>query len=676
MERPHMRRATILLILLGAFTAMRAEASRTLSFPPDGWMGNLYLVPESGLEWNPKGVWPESQLEYLSAARGEVCVPDGRDVRLWVRLGLTPREAARLQRQNPRAYETSIGNRVREYPGDLAGLSQLDPNGLFWLSVNSPTYRRTGVAPAVFEPIRRLTGLKMLGLHSTGITDAGLEHLRALRLLKGLELTQFPIRARALAVLEDLPELEYLSLNTGLTDAGLKRVAQISSLRWLRISGGKMWGPGLAELERLPRLERLCFWDAEGSTPVTDRHLKYLEGVTQLKSLTLHGVGEAVTDAGLASISRIENLEELYFVMGNPKFTPAGVAHLQNLKHLKKVDFGGAWVSPVRAQHGDDIARLLAVMDQLESIERIGYLSAEGMKALATMPDLKCLNVTLKHRRLGYYGPTGLSHLARLRSLEDLFIGSSDQLPDADIASLEALRRLKKLTIFFSGVSDRGLASIGKLKQLEHLRVNVLTRSGMNHLNGLPNLQYLNVTSAREDGNWTVSAGEATLDLSGLKKVKELCLSQLWLKDGDLTFLKHLPALENVVIQQTTPLTSAFFGQLGELPELNRLRVWGLTDCTGADLAHLNGLPKLRSLIVTGEITDAALASLKGPACLESLHVDTDHPIRQETIEALTATHPVIEHIHINTLTPVQTPPARRPRPTRPVPTRRRRGRR
>ena len=146
-------------------------------------------------------------------------------------------------------------------------------------------YRRTGVAPEVFEPIRYLTGLEMLTLWSSGITDAGLEHLRPLRSLRGLELTQFPISSQALAVLKDLPELEYLSLNTNVTDAGLKQVAQVPSLRWLSIIDGKMWGPGLAELASLPRLERLCIHQSRSQ--LYDRNIKYLEGLTQLKALTL-----------------------------------------------------------------------------------------------------------------------------------------------------------------------------------------------------------------------------------------------------------------------------------------------------------------------------------------------------------------------------------------------------
>lgn len=42
--------------------------------------------------------------------------------------------------------------------------------------------------------------------------------------------------------------------------------------------------------------------------------------------------------------------------MGQPKLTPAGVAHLRNLKNFKKrVDFGHAWVGPPGQQYGDEV---------------------------------------------------------------------------------------------------------------------------------------------------------------------------------------------------------------------------------------------------------------------------------------------------------------------------------
>lgn len=624
-----------------------AGGMRTLSFPADQWVGNLFLEPESGPGWDPRGVRFLGEWEYLGRARGPVGAPNDRHIKLMVFLDLTPGEVARLRTENPRAYQMLIADGARQRPEDLSGLAALEPNDLFWLSVGSPMYDRAGAKPRLLEPIRHLTGLQMLSLQSAGVTDSSLEDLRPLRSLKGLEITQFPLGSRGLAVLKDLPNLEYLSLCTGLTDTGLKEVAQVSSLRWLSIVGGRMWGPGLAELAKLPKLERLCFWGAKGGGPLYDRHMKHLEVVKQLKSLTLWGA-DNLTDAALASIGKIESLEELHFIMGQPKLTPAGVANLKDLRNFKKVDFGHAWAGPPGQQHGDEVARELAAMPQLESIEGLSYLSADGLKTVATLGNLKCLDITLKDRRQGYDGPTGLSHLASLRLLEELRIYAGDPLPDADVASLKPLTNLRDLSIAGSGVGEGGLTSIGKLKQLERLQLHVLTRGSLNHLNGLSSLESLNVHGPWGDMAKLAEADEGTLDLSGLSEVKEFYIAGLPLHDEDLAFLKNWRSAETVMIQSTTPLPGSYLRYLGGLRALRTLWVLNLSDCTGENLAHLNGLPTLRSLRIGGNIPDAALSSLTGPASLESLLLETDNPIAPQTVSNFRASHPLIEYIHVN----------------------------
>jgi hypothetical protein len=209
-----------------------------------------------------------------------------------------------------------------------------------------------------------------------------------------------------------------------------------------------------------------------------------------------------------------------------------------------------------------------------------------------------------------------------------------------------------------AGVSDQGLASIGKLKQLERLQLLCpVTRSGLNQLNGLSNLESLSV---RTLGNsvGTIHSDELMLDLSGLKKMKNLDLSGLSLQDGDLAFLEHLSSLDNLSIHSSFPLSGEFLRYLRELPELNRLCIGKLSDHTGKDLAHFNGLSKLRILDINGDITDKALKSLKGLSSLESLYVNTDEPISRQTVTDLKQSHPVIEFIHINELSQVQNRPS------------------
>ena len=210
------------------------------------------------------------------------------------------------------------------------------------------------------------------------------------------------------------------------------------------------------------------------------------------------------------------------------------------------------------------------------------------------------------------------------------------------------MQNLKDLLIGASPVGDGGLASIGKLKQLERLQLHVLTRSSLNRLNGLSHLESLNVHGPWGDMARLAEADEGTLDLPGLSAVKEFYIAGLPLHDDDLAFLKNWRSIETLMIQSTTPLPGSYLRYLAGLRSLRTLWVLDLSDCTGEDLAHLNGLPALRSLRIGGNIPDAALSSLTGPPSLESLLLETDNPIDQETVSNFKASHPLIEYIHVS----------------------------
>jgi beta-lactamase regulating signal transducer with metallopeptidase domain len=626
-------------------------------FPRARCVGNLYreLAPDSS--WDPERVCMDyTHWEYAALARGDVSVPGDRNVQLIVHLGLRPGDAARLSAQNRLAYQMQVADRARVDPDDLSGLSGLGTNDLCWLVVSSLVLR-PDADRRVLEPIRRLSGLQQLSLFGTGVTDQGMEYLRELRSLRVLEFSrELSIGNAGLAVLKDLPALEYLDLDTGATDAGFQHLAPLPNLRWLRLRTGKVWGPSLAELGKLPRLERLCLW---GTVDISDRHIQYLQGLTHLKSLTVWGVADRLTDASLASIGKLKDLEELHFMRTSPRFTPAGVARLKDLKRLKKVDFDGAWSGPVGVHYGDEVVRQLAALPGLESIKGIGYLSADGVKALATFPNLKRLCIGLKDHLQNYHGPTGISHLGDLSLLEELIFTPGQALSDADLACLEPLGRLKNLLIQGPQVTDQGLASISNLGQLEQLLLfgTRVSRHGLSQLSGLRNLKELNVQMWAEVQPGDV-ADDLTLDLSTLRSLKKLRLSGLRLQGADVACLANLPQLEEVTIDASS-LPGTSLRHLKGLSKLEYLSVRGLSRCTGQDLAQLVRLPKLRTLFLGGEIADAAVTSLNALSSLHSLTVETGDRIRDQTIADLKARLPMIEYIHIQQPLSMTPPPRR-----------------
>jgi Leucine-rich repeat (LRR) protein len=592
---------------------------------------------------DPKRLVLDYDWDFVGFAQGDAAVAADRNIVLNIMLRLRKEDAGRLAGLPALQYKTFGTDRCREDPPDLSGLSALEPNDLYCLAVNS-LVGQADADQCVLQPIRHLTGLKILRLHGTGVTDKGMEYLKELRSLRALEFErESSLGNQGLAVLKDLPNLEYLELDTGATDAGFKYLGQLSHLRWLSLRTGRIWGPGLAELVNLPRLERLCI---HGTSPISDRHLQYLEGLTHLKSLTLWGVADTLTDASLVSISKLKNLEELYFIITMPKFTPAGVACLKNLKNFKKVDFAQAWAGPQGAEHGDEVARQLADMPGLESIQGISFLSAEGMKTLATMRNLKCVHVALKDRFQNYHGPTGVSYLAGLSKLEELALTGSQCLSDADLVHLESLGNLRDLLVGFTGVTDRGLASLGKLRRLEHLTINTdsaVSKRGLNELNGLTNLQMLSVRMYRDA---MPAIDEIRLNLSPLTSLKTLDLAGFALQEGDLAGLSGLLHLERVMLQNNA-LPETALRHLKDLPALKRLDISHVQCSDGRGLASLAGLTGLRDLTLRGRITDRALSQLASVISAWSISAWTNDPIRPETIDRLKQTLPALEYIHV-----------------------------
>jgi hypothetical protein len=665
--------------------------TRVLHFPLDQYMGRLYVEdPCLGSEYaelgrdlslpyglDPKRVAVGGDWDFVSLAQGDVAVPVGRNIKLLTMLRL-PADGGR-----PGTHEYKIFrvDRRRADPEDLSGLSQLDPNDLWGLTI-SRVMAKGAAGERVFEPVSRLTGLQVLGLQGTGITDKGMECLRPLRSLRALEFCDEPfVGNQGLVVLKDLPSLEYLDLYTGVTDAGLKHVAQVKSLRWLRLRTGRIWGPGLAELAGLPRLERLCIWGDEQQ--FSDRHIQYLEGLTHLKSLTLWGVADGLTDASCASFSRIKSLEELHFIITSPKFTPAGVAHLKDLRKFREIDFGHAWSGPQGTSYGDEVARCLAEMPGLESIRGMAYLSADGVKALASLPNLKCLDIALKDHHQGYDGPTGLSHLSKAKMLEEIRLSGGRSLSDADVAELEPAVNLRKLFIGFSDMTDRGMISIGKLRRLERLSLSTynataMTKRGLNELKGLTNLRTLDMSVLSKQPTGRPVIDEIPLALSALTKLKTLALSGVALQDADLVSLKDMSELEWLTLNGS--FTENGLWHMRNLNSLKLLRIDNVSCPSGKGLASLAELRSLHDLGFNGPITDAALDTLAGFPSLWSLTVRTDEPVRPETIDHLWKRLPTVEYIHVDPLTWAnpQRPTAlsRQPQAVRPSPapgTRRRR---
>lgn len=669
---------TVTLIASMSVVIAATEATRVLHFPADQYLGSLHVDdPCLGSEYfeggwdlsfpfgfDPKRVCLAGDWDFVGPAQGDVVVPSNRNVKLITMLHLRQRDAAKIARLPPQQYKIFGAARCHQDPDDLAGLSKLDPHALHTLRVSS-LVRTADADQRVLEPISRLTGLQVLGLYKTGITARGMERLKALRSLRALEIHEEQIVVSGLTVLKDLPALEYFDMYPGTTDAGLKHVAQAKSLRWLRLRMGRIWGPGLADLIHLPRLERLSLW---GTTGITDRHVTYLEGLTQLKSLTLWGTDAALTDATLASISKLTNLEELYFIHISTRFTDAGIRHLEKMVNLRKLHFHFLHVGAEGVQH-------LVNMPRLESLKGLAP-TADAARVLPSFRTLKSLHVNWFIPPIGTpVPPEVVAAVGQLHSVEELFVGGG-KWSQEDLLVFGDLNNLKHLILATDELSSPVLTRIAELKNLEYLTLSgkVVSKRGLNQLNSLTKLKFLNVQvlSISDPG-----IDETPLDLPGLVNLKTLNLRGLPLQDGDLSSLTGFDDLE--VLNVDGRFTEADLQHLYDLPNLKYIDISGISCQTGRGLAALAGLTRLGDLKLRGRIPDAALNHLEGLPSLWSMTIETEETIQPETAAQLRERLPALEYLHLNKPMRFDTPaervkqtPARRSQPRVPRNQRRR----
>ncbi len=159
-----------------------------------------------------------------------------------------------------------------------------------------------------------------LYLHNTGVTDAGLQHLKKLTMLRHLSIENQTAPARrggapappatvtdaGLIHLAGLTQLWSLNLSgLPITDSGLDALSALPALQGLYLNRTKVQGTGLARLKSLPGLSILCLDGSE----MTEDALRALSGATGLQTLALGGV--PLTDKALPFLKAIPRLEML-----------------------------------------------------------------------------------------------------------------------------------------------------------------------------------------------------------------------------------------------------------------------------------------------------------------------------------------------------------------------------
>jgi hypothetical protein len=121
------------------------------------------------------------------------------------------------------------------------------------------------------------------------------------------------------------------------TDAGLVHLKGLKSLSNLRLSETKVTDTGLVHIKGLTKLSRLFLSDIQ----VTDAGLVYLKRLVHMEMLDLSKTD--VTDAGLIHLKGMTSLTHLY--LSDTKVTDAGLVHLKGIWSLRSLSFIGTKVT-------------------------------------------------------------------------------------------------------------------------------------------------------------------------------------------------------------------------------------------------------------------------------------------------------------------------------------------
>ncbi|HUW18604.1 MAG TPA: hypothetical protein VMW16_04815 [Sedimentisphaerales bacterium] len=296
-----------------------------------------------------------------------------------------------------------------------------------------------------------LKKLKKLYLsRATAVTDAGVVHLKD---LKSLELLDLPTHAVTDATLEYLVKLDLLkSLHIGnrVTDKGLALIAEMKSLRSLNIDGSEVSPEGMASVGKIKSLTELDV----GGRHITDAHIAKLAECDGFKSLALHDC--PVTDAGLAHIAKLKSLEKL--TIWNMQVSGDGLAFLKELPALEWLELSGVNLGPTGIAHLKGATSLGTA--KLRGV--IMDVNDNDLAYVAGLTSLRYLYILIDKGSRSSVTDRGLANLSKLKALESLWLNHCEGITDAGLKHLEGLASLTDLNLEDSRITLAGVARLKK----------------------------------------------------------------------------------------------------------------------------------------------------------------------------------------------------------------------
>ena len=219
----------------------------------------------------------------------------------------------------------------------------------------------------------------------------------------------------------------------------------------------------------------------------------------------------------------------------------------------------------------------------------LGWLGWGWRSEQKTLAQLRGVGGDFSIERMGPRGLSSVmgSRLGYLLDRTDWVALSSLPEEKLDTLDLQALGRLKSLTVYSCGVSENNLGGIGHVQTLRGLNIcgGPPGGSDLAFLEGLTELRLLDLSF------WSIR-GEGMKRIAALKNLRSLALSSCGLQDGDLKALEGLADLEKLDLHGN-PITDAGLEHLKNLKSLRTLSLGGTRVTAEGRVALKKQLPRL-----------------------------------------------------------------------------------
>jgi len=259
---------------------------------------------------------------------------------------------------------------------------------------------------------------------------------------------------------------------------------------------------------------------------------------------------------------------------------------------------------------------------------RATWITDTDLRKLNKFPNLTRLDLALTH-----ITDQGMQELKNMPGIVDLNLHFAEYVTDEGLAAIKGWRKLKRLNLHGTKISDTSLEHISGITTLEYVNIGsaMITDVGLERLSSLPNLKELTI-GGNELGDAGLQAlrqlpGLTYLDLSGRQGTD----SNVWtisMSDKGLEALLTLKELRELRFGCTSlgvgiegqrfatvsamSVTARWLERMKAFPKLERLKLQGC-DRVGDDAMNvLASFPSLQEIDLKGSaVTEKGIAILR-----------------------------------------------------------------